>query len=96
MTPSRTTPEISDHQPCCCASDDVGGQTTGDLTAALIKRSVQNAQEADLYFYPENTGVYNGGEAKAHPFRGRMKPTTGDLSTLVATTGVGCLRNISR
>jgi hypothetical protein len=50
MTPSRTTTEISDHQQCCCASDDVGGQTTGDLTAALIKRPVQSAQEADLYF----------------------------------------------
>jgi len=29
--------------------------------------------------------AYSGSEAKAHPFRGGMKPTTGNLSTLVAT-----------
>ncbi|MEF8831610.1 MAG: hypothetical protein V5A23_08765 [Halobacteriales archaeon] len=39
---------------------------------------------------------YSGSEAKAHPFTGGMKPTTGDLSTFIATTGVGCLRNIFR
>ena len=37
---------------------------------------------------------YSGSEAKAHRFRGGMKPTTGNLSTLIATAGVGCLRNI--
>jgi len=39
---------------------------------------------------------YSGSEAKAHPFRGGMKPTTGNLSTLIATAGVRCLRNIFR
>jgi hypothetical protein len=39
---------------------------------------------------------YSGGEAKAHPFRGGMKPTTGSLSTLVGTAGVRCLGNIFR
>lgn len=30
-------------------------------------------------------GHYSGSEAKAHPFRGGMKPTTENLSMLIAT-----------
>jgi hypothetical protein len=39
---------------------------------------------------------YSGSEAKAHRLRVWMKPTTGNLSTFIATAGVGCLRNIFR
>jgi hypothetical protein len=39
---------------------------------------------------------YSGSEAKAHPFTGGMKPTTANPSTLVATTGVGCLQYIAK
>jgi hypothetical protein len=31
---------------------------------------------------------YSGSEAKAHPFTGGMKPTTGNRSTFAATTGI--------
>jgi len=37
---------------------------------------------------------YSGSKAKSHPFTDGMKPTTGNLSTLVGTAGVGYLHNI--
>ncbi len=37
---------------------------------------------------------YSGNEAKARPFTGGMKPTTGNLPTLVATAKIRCLHNI--
>ncbi|PSQ16185.1 hypothetical protein BRD00_12005 [Halobacteriales archaeon QS_8_69_26] len=47
-------------------------------------------------WYARLTAHYSGSEAKAHPFTGGMKPTTGNLSMFVATTGVRCMRNIFR
>jgi len=42
------------------------------------------------------SGVDYSGEAKAQPFTGGIKPTTGNLSTPVATAGVRYFRNIIR
>ena len=61
----------------------------GEFDAAEVSLASYLSAQAD----PER---YSGSEAKAHPFRGGMKPTTGNLSTLIATVGVGCLCNIFR
>jgi hypothetical protein len=58
--------------------------------------SCENARTLSRGETGVNVAVYSGSEAKAHPFTGGMKPTTGYLSTLVTTAGVGCLRNIFR
>ncbi|WP_139171126.1 hypothetical protein [Halorientalis regularis] len=62
----------------------------GDVSDDAVDRAVETAWADD------EVRSYSGSEAKAHPFTGGMKPTTGNLSTLVGTVGVGCLRNIFR
>jgi hypothetical protein len=70
-----------------------GGNPLVVITAPVSDRQSRlHGSAVPTGIYP----TYTGSEAKAHPFRGGMKPTAGNPSTFVATAGVGCLSNIFR
>jgi uncharacterized phage-like protein YoqJ len=53
---------------------------------ALLQLLEELTQEGNEYVL---VGGYSGSEAKAHPFTGGMMPTIRNLSTSIATAGVG-------
>jgi hypothetical protein len=61
--------------------------TRGGVNRARIIRTIADRPRNANKLADHLDLDYSGSEVKAHPFRGGMKPTTGNLSTLIATVG---------